>query len=962
MKEAAVPDQPSVNDQISSYLVSAQELKHRQRYFSAMSSFLQAEALIIGQLPPDLRDGTTEPRGPEPARFAPVARAFFRAGAELAIRAGASASLLASGGRTVLRQASSPAILDEGGTRTRSYLNPDAEAKLLESGELLTTSSSSSYRTAEHFDEVSAVVNHIASLHGTRSTVVPSFATRVNPTAIPAELGRFYFADIPLGMGDCLVQLGQQYDKALEYYNRAEHYPYVNPPFETPDLWLRLAEVHLALGDASYRSGNTDKARMNYEVIIKQGEVPSQSKLYQDSLAIMLAKVRFWLQKVAQDPAPLSPADFPPRHLALLATVTQRLAQLDASLDFFGRPPAWRPIFSFAYLREVARSFAQFAAQANREYVAYTQRAEDQTQTVRQMEQTVALGEASIRIDQAHLNEVRAEVDAAFGAEQLAETRATLMRDNLVSYATKGWDIVRLDAASAWAGAASVSDDDEIRLTYTGLENLGIGGTAQRSDLLQSLAWQRGTRSYRIELDRLRNAVAELEAGRTVARLQTALAQSRLPAAQAAVNTAKWRNHFARVNLMDARTRETSAELFFDLARLVRDTAQIYLERAIGVALAMEQAYNFENTAAVRRIRTDYGDLGGAGSLYAADFLLRDIDAFLYETIMATGSKSQLVIRFVSLRREYPLQYTEFIRTGRMVFQTTLDQFHGDAPGTYNGRIKRIALQFAGFTSTGGIVGSLTCGGVSAVRGQDGAMKQKVHQTETMVLSPLTPEKALARLDGIAPPVGENTVFENVGLQCSWVLEIPLRANDMQLSTTADVGLVVAYLCQHDPVLEANDRANMPATGTAEAWFSLRDQGRDSSGSPVWGQLQKNGESPFEFLNEWIPRNITRTAIESLSIVCVLRSGAPVPLAVRFWTSTLGDPGVTFRADQDGVTRIERVDAPGAFHQTPVPQSYRIAIDADSNPSLASSKPETKLDLSTVQDIVVVFAYEHGYR
>ncbi|MCZ4088704.1 hypothetical protein [Sinorhizobium psoraleae] len=268
-------------------------------------------------------------------------------------------------------------------------------------------------------------------LDGGQGTKVAPLSGRADPQQIPVELGRFYFADIPLGVGECLVQLGQQFDTALQYYQRPLNYPYTNPPFDTPDLWLRVAEAFLAQGDAAYRSGDIQTARTNYELIIKNGAVPQQSPLYQGSLSIMVAKVRFWVTLLSQDPGLHSPAETPPRHVSVLALAVQRLAQLNANLDFFGRPPSWRPIFSFAYLREAARTFAQFAAQANREYVAYTQRAEDQTQNVQQMEQAVALGEASIQVDIAHMNEVQAEITAATEARTPRTNQAELARQNL---------------------------------------------------------------------------------------------------------------------------------------------------------------------------------------------------------------------------------------------------------------------------------------------------------------------------------------------------------------------------------------------------------------------------------------------------------------------------------------------------------------------------------------------------
>jgi hypothetical protein len=72
---------PDPLQEIQSLLRDARNLKHRQRYFGAMSSFLQAEKKIIAQLPPELRDGADEPGGPSTALRASTARALLAAGA-----------------------------------------------------------------------------------------------------------------------------------------------------------------------------------------------------------------------------------------------------------------------------------------------------------------------------------------------------------------------------------------------------------------------------------------------------------------------------------------------------------------------------------------------------------------------------------------------------------------------------------------------------------------------------------------------------------------------------------------------------------------------------------------------------------------------------------------------------------------------------------------------------------------
>ncbi|MCZ4088706.1 hypothetical protein [Sinorhizobium psoraleae] len=96
--------------------------------------------------------------------------------------------------------------------------------------------------------------------------------------------------------------------------------------------------------------------------------------------------------------------------------------------------------------------------------------------------------------------------------------------------------------------------------------------------------------------------------------------------------------------------------------------------------------------------------------------------------------------------------------------------------------------------------------------------------------------------------------------------------------------MVIAYLWQHDPVLDQRDRQNPPTIGHAELWFSLRDQGRGMNDVPVFAALAKNGEAAFEVKPDWLPRNFTEFAIEDLSVFCILKSAAPLPLVLRLWS------------------------------------------------------------------------------
>jgi hypothetical protein len=792
-------------------------------------------------------------------------------------------------------------------------------------------------------------------IDGARMRIPPA-----HPERVPEELARFFFHDIPLGIADCLVQIEQEYDQAIAYYLRVADYAFEigELPIAAPALWLRLAEAHLARGDSAYRSDNRERARSHYEMILRNGQPSGDSPLYDGGLGIMIAKVRNWLPMVGQEPGALT-ASPTARHLAALAKTRMRLFQLDANLDVFGNDAGWRPIFSFSYLRDVARGFAQVAAQANREYVANIQRAEDQTQNVRQLEQAVAMGEAGESLELARLEEVRREVSAARAAEELARSRAELAAQNLIKYSTLGNEVTVIDRLIAWSNAAV---GPETLQTIEGIEWLGISArTQKRQDLLYQLTRVRSQRAFDIELGRLSNVVAELQEATAVAQRQSAAAAARVSTANANLEAARWRTQFGRENLAAAENRELTADVFFDLAVFARQTAQIYLDRAISAAKHMELAFNFEHNTETKRIRADYGDLGGSGGIYAADLLLRDIDAFTHELLVDAMSKDQLLVDAISLRREFPLQFLEFLRSGQMVFQTTLDQFHSAMPGSYNGRIKRVDVDFMTLGRGSAVRASLSCAGTSSFRDAFGAVRRKVHPAETLLVSPLAMQGGVSDVLRAQVRPNQLNLFENVGLGCSWRLEVPLRANDIELHNATDVTLIITYVCRHDAGLEALDIADQPETGKEEMSLGLRDQGRSPSGEPIWGVLETRGEAIFQIDPRLLPRNIRDPKVTAITLVCVSKDGRAVPLRVRFAGEIIGSLDQVIEPEPSNVTRLERPEAPGPFHHAFLGQAWRLRLDPEDNPDLRGDGPKV-LNLRALDDISVVFAFDHKYR
>jgi hypothetical protein len=639
--------------------------------------------------------------------------------------------------------------------------------------------------------------------------------------------------------------------------------------------------------------------------------------------------------------------------LVLLTTVRQRFEHLRNGLNYLGYPKDYTPIFSFSWLQDIAKSFAKFAAQANREYISYTNMAEAKTQTIRQFEHSVNLNRAAISIERSHAEVVEAEIAVAEQSLVVAQDRADRARRAADQFASTGWQLARLQAAQAWAGAAVLPKSEEIMLSFGGLEDLGISSRYERrSELMKTLAWEQAKRSYRSEAARYSDAAADLSKSILVAREQLNATRARRNAARFSVQAAEWRYLSSVETLNLARSEAISADLLFELGALSRQTAQIYLERAVEAAFLMQQAFNLENNSAIGRIRLDYGDLSVADGLYAADFLMRDIDEFTLQAIAGVQDKLQSSLRVLSLRSHFPFAFFELIRTGETQFETTLGDFHHDLPGTYDARIKRLRVVVEANSGPDGIAGMLTSAGTSTVRQANGDLRTKIHSTETLILPRKPP---LAEISApVSAETGQLEIFENIGVATSWKLSLPPQWNSIDLKAMTDVKIVVAYWCRHNSLLEQKDIHALQPEGEASYTVDIR------LGDPRWAELESTGQTTLHIDTTLIPPHHRRDArLTSMGLI-VLRPDGRVQEVKSQVTAASGVSG-EFSTGIDGVVTIETSDMPGSFADIPLLQDFTIKFPHQENSDIASSTG-TGLDLSELYVIQVVFEYSYRLR
>ncbi|HEY5249696.1 MAG TPA: hypothetical protein VIJ15_14730, partial [Dermatophilaceae bacterium] len=220
-------------------------------------------------------------------------------------------------------------------------------------------------------------------------------------TVFAAYIPYVYFFVLPMSIGDCLSSMGD-YAGAEAEYLAALSYRYLNQELEATKVWTRLSETYLAEADAAYRAAGEDAeaiaavAPLYGRVVASDGTVPASSPLYASApFAPFTARAR----RILNAPDPLTLAENP-LVIRLVVQARLRQQQIAAGLNFFGFPIDYVPPFSFMYLQNAARYFAQHAATLEQSYIQFKSRAENEDFRRQQLEQQVELGRASVQLEQ----------------------------------------------------------------------------------------------------------------------------------------------------------------------------------------------------------------------------------------------------------------------------------------------------------------------------------------------------------------------------------------------------------------------------------------------------------------------------------------------------------------------------------------------------------------------------------
>jgi Tc toxin complex TcA C-terminal TcB-binding domain len=770
-----------------------------------------------------------------------------------------------------------------------------------------------------------------------------------NPTQMVAYLPHMYFFVIPMAIGDCLMGLGNL-SEAEQQYLSVLPYPFINREYEIVKLWTRLAEVCLDMGDAAYRRAKDNvaafaEAKQLYEKIVQSSnKLDSNSSLYND---VKFAAVKNRITDFLAAANPVAHNDNPVLLIKVMEART-KLNQINAGLNFFGFAPNYLPPFSFEYLQTTARYFSQQASQIEQRYIQYKSTAENEALRREQLDQQAEVARQSVILEQRGVAEAQAGINVANASLNYAETQRVGTIDAKNDFDSVRWELLELSEAEAWAGAASVDEDDEIKQTWNG--NYYNSRDRRRSQVLQDLAYRRTRISHDLEADKLQRAIDSATAYKGIAQAQVAQAQARKAIAEQRVQIAQLQQRHAEENRDYLDMKEFSSRLWFELARQARKLSQRYLDMATEIAFLMERAYNAETERNICVIRYDYSRTS-SGNLMGADLLLADVDYFTLDHVTTTKHKKAPIKKMISLADAFPMAFQHLKTKGRCFFQTELSDFDREHPGLFLCKLRNVELLFVGITRATSIAGTLRNVGVSKFRLESGELATRLYPSDVMPLSQYD-----IRQDALAFRFNPNDLrlFENNGIDTLWQLSLPMDANDFDFSEILDVQLVLYYDGFFSPSLESTVQAALPKSDTASRAFSMRLMFPDEL-----FYLKNQGDAELVFDAGMFPRNQTKLTRSAVTLKVTGDPAVTVGLTLQLASKEFGNL-LTIQTDANGEINST---APGNplkdLHDRLMFDQWTVKITANDNPTLVK---DGVLDLKGIADILIFFEYRFDYR
>lgn len=348
---------------------------------------------------------------------------------------------------------------------------------------------------------------------------------------------------------------------------------------------------------------------------------------------------------------------------------------------------------------------------------------------------------------------------------------------------------------------------------------------------------------------------------------------------------AQMQSNAAEATLNFLASKFTNAELYQWMGGILGRVYAYFLQQATAMARLAEGQLAFERQQRpLTVIRPDYwqaasedsGASGGARDrkgLTGSARLLQDIyqlDQYAFDT----NKRKLQLSKTISLASIAPVEFQRFRDSGVLLFGTPMTLFDRDFPGQYLRLIRRVRTSVVALVSPiQGIRATLGTAGLSRVVIPEAGYPTVAVQRNPEMVALTSPLNASGVFELDTQP--ELLLpFEGMGVDASWILEMPKASNPFDFRTIADVLVTFEYTALQSFDYRQQVIQQLNRVLLADRPFSLREQFPDQ-----WYELNNPADATvprimrFTTARDGFPPNLDEVKIKQVLLYVVGNQG-----------------------------------------------------------------------------------------
>jgi len=586
--------------------------------------------------------------------------------------------------------------------------------------------------------------------------------------------------------------------------------------------------------------------------------------------------------------------------------------------------------YHYEVIIERAKELVTMAQQVEGRFLRSLEKRDQEAYRMIKAEQDLELAKSNVKLQKLRVDEARSRVDLA----KLKRDRAQQKVDLLKKMIDKGKLGKEEDMIAAYDNIAKKQKElaEVQRKTqhiqkYASIDPLGVVlafAMNYHGKLVKGRNRKQDIADKRAELQKLKIEAAQArrkqrwEFQKKLAEHDIKIGDQQIQVAQDHVRVVAQQKEIADLKVGQAEdtinflnNKFTSEDLYDWIAGVLEGVYAYFLQQATSMAKLAMQQLAFERQQAPPPVLQDNywtqstegqiqqqpaGTESDRRGLTGSARLLQDIyklDQYAFETDQRKLKQSKTF----SLATYAPFAFQEFKQTGKLSFETLMEDFDRDFPGQYLRTIKRVSLNVIALTNpVDGVKATLSSSGISRVVTKGSNFVEQTINREPETITYTGTDEGQGLINFRPEDRKFLNPFEGTGVHTRWEFEMPHYSNFLDYDTIADILVTIEYTAFYDRSYEEEVISKMDREFRGDRGFTFSSEFADAFyelTNPEESDTPMEVEVPIERLD--FPANMDNIQIDHFKLFFILDSDQKT----RF-QDNLNDAKLTINYQPDG--------------------------------------------------------------